>query len=82
MVSLSFDCRNKHEKLIQSFNHHLTTSLVHPLYYDPIKKSLGEVFNRTPWLRRLFYYLLDLLLLPGIFGPYELTTTAGLYKRK
>jgi SAM-dependent methyltransferase len=33
------------------------------LYYDPIKKSLGEVFNRTPWLRRLFYYLLDLLLL-------------------
>ena len=33
------------------------------MYYDPIKKSLGEVFNRTPWLRRLFYYLLDLLLL-------------------
>jgi SAM-dependent methyltransferase len=33
------------------------------LYYDPIKKTLGEVFNRTPWLRRLFYHLLDLLLL-------------------
>ncbi|MBX0291831.1 class I SAM-dependent methyltransferase [Hymenobacter sp. HSC-4F20] len=33
------------------------------MYYDPIKKSLGEVFNRTPLLRRLFYHLLDLLLL-------------------
>ncbi len=33
------------------------------MYYDPIKKTLGEVFNRTPWLRRLFYHLLDLLLL-------------------
>ncbi|MFD1467460.1 class I SAM-dependent methyltransferase [Hymenobacter caeli] len=33
------------------------------MYYDPIKKTLGEVFNRTPGLRRLFYHLLDLLLL-------------------
>ncbi|MCC2545674.1 class I SAM-dependent methyltransferase [Hymenobacter sp. BT175] len=33
------------------------------MYYDPIKKSLGEVFNRTPWLRRIFFVLLDLLLL-------------------
>jgi len=33
------------------------------LYYDPIKKTLGQVFNRTPGLRRLFYHLLDLLLL-------------------
>ncbi|MFC7666827.1 hypothetical protein ACFQT0_04880 [Hymenobacter humi] len=33
------------------------------MYYDPIKKTLGQVFNRTPWLRRLFYHLLDLLLL-------------------
>ncbi len=31
--------------------------------YDPIKKGLGEVFNRTPFLRKLFYRLLDLLLL-------------------
>lgn len=31
--------------------------------YDPIKKSLGTIFNRTPWLRILFYRLLDLLLL-------------------
>jgi len=33
------------------------------MQYDPIKKSLGKVFNRTPILRKLFYRLLDLLLL-------------------
>jgi len=31
--------------------------------YDPIKRSLGGVFSRTPVLRILFYRLLDLLLL-------------------
>lgn len=31
--------------------------------YDPIKRKLGVVFNRSPWLRKLFYNLLDLLLL-------------------
>jgi SAM-dependent methyltransferase len=31
--------------------------------YDPIKKGLGNVFNRTPFLRKIFYRLLDLLLL-------------------
>jgi SAM-dependent methyltransferase len=31
--------------------------------YDPIKKRLGSVFNRTPFLRKVFYALLDLLLL-------------------
>jgi len=31
--------------------------------YDPIKRRLGEAFNRTPFLRKLFYALLDLLLL-------------------
>ncbi len=31
--------------------------------YDPIKRSLGNVFNKTPFLRILFYRLLDLLLL-------------------
>ena len=31
--------------------------------YDPIKRSLGEVFNKTPFLRKVFYRLLDLLLL-------------------
>ena len=33
------------------------------MQYDPIKKSLGKVFNKTPFLRILFYKLLDLLLL-------------------
>lgn len=31
--------------------------------YDPIKRSLGIVFNKNPFLRKLFYRLLDLLLL-------------------
>ena len=31
--------------------------------YDPIKHSLGVVFNKKPFLRKLFYRLLDLLLL-------------------
>ena len=33
------------------------------MQYDPIKQSLGKVFNRSPLLRKLFYRLLDLLLL-------------------
>lgn len=33
------------------------------MQYDPIKRSLGKVFNSTPFLRKLFYHLLDLLLL-------------------
>lgn len=33
------------------------------MQYDPIKRSLGKVFNQTPALRKLFYRLLDLLLL-------------------
>ncbi|MFN5325084.1 MAG: class I SAM-dependent methyltransferase [Bacteroidota bacterium] len=33
------------------------------MQYDPIKRHLGEIFNRTPFLRKLFYRLLDLLLL-------------------
>lgn len=31
--------------------------------YDPIKRSLGVVFNKKPFLRKIFYWLLDLLLL-------------------
>lgn len=31
--------------------------------YDPIKRGLGQVFNRKPFLRKIFYRLLDLLLL-------------------
>lgn len=33
------------------------------MQYDPIKKSLGKVFNKNPFLRIGFYRLLDLLLL-------------------
>lgn len=33
------------------------------MQYDPIKRSLGNVFNKSPFLRKLFYNLLDLLLL-------------------
>ena len=33
------------------------------MQYDPIKKSLGNLFNKTPFLRILFYNLLDVLLL-------------------
>lgn len=33
------------------------------MQYDPIKRSLGKVFNNSPFTRRLFYNLLDLLLL-------------------
>jgi SAM-dependent methyltransferase len=33
------------------------------MQYDPIKRALGNVFNKTPFLRKAFYNLLDLLLL-------------------
>jgi SAM-dependent methyltransferase len=33
------------------------------MQYDPIKHSLGKVFNQTPVLRKIFYQLLDWLLL-------------------
>ncbi|MCC6690438.1 MAG: class I SAM-dependent methyltransferase [Bacteroidia bacterium] len=33
------------------------------MHYDPIKRTLGKVFNQSPFLRRMFYNLLDLLLL-------------------
>ena len=33
------------------------------MQYDPIKRSLGTAFNKSPFLRKLFYKLLDLLLL-------------------
>jgi len=31
--------------------------------YDPVKRQLGNVFNKSPFLRKLFYILLDILLL-------------------
>jgi SAM-dependent methyltransferase len=33
------------------------------MHYDPIKRSLGNVFNQSTFLRKTFYKLLDLLLL-------------------
>ncbi|MFP4470450.1 MAG: class I SAM-dependent methyltransferase [Bacteroidales bacterium] len=33
------------------------------MQYDPIKSSLGRFFNKSPWRRKLFYRLLDILLL-------------------
>ncbi len=42
------------------------------MQYDPIKRSLGKVFNQTPVLRKLFYRLLDLLLLRAWYIRREL----------
>jgi 2-polyprenyl-3-methyl-5-hydroxy-6-metoxy-1,4-benzoquinol methylase len=54
--------------------------------YDPIKRSLGNVFNRSPFLRKVFYTLLDLLLLRSWHVHKEirrispaLTSTDGTY---
>lgn len=42
------------------------------MQYDPIKRSLGSVFNKSTSLRRLFYRLLDLLLLRSWHIRHEL----------
>jgi len=42
------------------------------MQYDPIKRSLGKVFNSSPFLRKLFYRLLDLLLLRSWYIRREL----------
>ena len=39
------------------------------MQYDPVKRRLGVVFNSTPLLRKLFYHLLDLLLLRWLECP-------------
>ncbi|WP_187263475.1 class I SAM-dependent methyltransferase [Pontibacter beigongshangensis] len=46
------------------------------MQYDPIKRILGDVFNQTPFLRRIFYHLLDLLLLRAWHVHKELSTWA------
>jgi len=51
------------------------------MQYDPIKKSLGSVFNSTPWLRILFYKLLDLLLLRAWYVRKEIKRWAAEQKR-
>ncbi|RDC65741.1 class I SAM-dependent methyltransferase [Adhaeribacter pallidiroseus] len=47
------------------------------MQYDPIKRILGAAFNKTPFLRRLFYNLLDLLLLRTWHVHKELRAWAG-----
>jgi SAM-dependent methyltransferase len=47
------------------------------MQYDPIKRVLGDVFNKTPFLRRVFYNLLDLLLLRAWHVHKELNEWAS-----
>jgi len=49
------------------------------MQYDPIKRSLGKVFNATPILRKLFYRLLDLLLLRAWYIKKELKLAKTTY---
>jgi len=42
------------------------------MQYDPIKKTLGKVFNKTPYFRIIFYKLLDLLLLRAWYVRREI----------
>lgn len=52
------------------------------MQYDPIKRVLGDVFNQTPFLRRIFYNLLDLLLLRAWHVHKELSAWAAHRKGK
>lgn len=47
------------------------------MQYDPVKRTLGKVFNTTPQLRILFYKMLDLLLLRAWHIHKELRTWAS-----
>ncbi len=51
------------------------------MHYDPIKRTLGEIFNKTPGLRRVFYHLLDLLLLRAWYVKREIKS-AGAGKKQ
>jgi SAM-dependent methyltransferase len=52
------------------------------MQYDPIKKSLGKLFNTTPFLRILFYKLLDILLLRTWHVKKELRSWSKDHKGK
>lgn len=52
------------------------------MQYDPVKRRLGVVFNRTPALRKLFYHLLDLLLLRAWHIHKELRVWAAEVKQR
>ncbi|MCQ2251971.1 MAG: class I SAM-dependent methyltransferase [Bacteroidales bacterium] len=47
------------------------------MQYDPVKRSLGNVFNKASWLRKLFYHLLDLLLLRAWYIKREVKRLFG-----
>ncbi|MDP4280677.1 MAG: class I SAM-dependent methyltransferase [Bacteroidota bacterium] len=51
------------------------------MQYDPIKKRLGTVFNKTPFLRILFYRILDILLLRTWHVKKEIRKWASTKKR-
>jgi len=51
------------------------------MHYDPIKHSLGKVFNASPALRILFYKLLDILLLRAWHIKKELRVIHSLIPR-
>lgn len=42
------------------------------MQYDPVKRSLGNIFNKTPFLRKIFYKLLDILLLRAWYIKREI----------
>lgn len=48
------------------------------MQYDPVKRQLGSVFNRSPSLRKVFYKLLDLLMLRAWHVQKELKVWATL----
>ena len=50
------------------------------MQYDPIKRSLGNVFNKTPFLRIVFYKMLNLLLLRTWHIKNELYKWANEFK--
>lgn len=49
------------------------------MHYDPVKRFLGNIFNKASWLRKLFYRLLDLLLLRAWYIKREVKS---LYRDK
>ncbi|MEA3446520.1 MAG: methyltransferase domain-containing protein [Bacteroidota bacterium] len=52
------------------------------MHYDPIKRSLGKVFNANPYMRKFFYRLLDLLLLRAWHIKKELRLFSSDFKNK
>lgn len=42
------------------------------MQYDPVKKFLGNIFNKATWMRKVFYRLLDLLLLRAWYIKREI----------